>query len=302
MDPGACSLKLYEPLEQKVFSIRSVMAADHGEQYLGEEAFELFWDKGSGVIRHPVDQGILSGDITPLFLKLVSKCAMDRHIFKPSLRVLLSPDAESQQKDKWIRMAEKAGFRKVFFSDPASELKVDTGLVIHAGCSCTVISIWRGGRLLAEKKIIFAGRQIDEAIMDYVAKKYRSLMFYEDAAALKVAASNAFFQQKNPVLSCTVLNRHNQYERISVKASELWPAMSQVLEQIVIWTRELVSQLELSNVAAVLQQPVHLSGGLAACYGLRQMLAEQLNAEVIVPEEPENELVKKARLKSWSNG
>ncbi|MCF0245942.1 MAG: hypothetical protein HUJ55_03870, partial [Ileibacterium sp.] len=38
------------------------------------------------------------------------------------------------------------------------------------------------------------------------------------------------------------------------------------------------------------------------CYGLRQMLEEQLNTNVIVLEEPENWLVKNAHLKNMSGG
>lgn len=302
IDPGASSLKLYEPAADEVVSERTVMASRDGKQYVGEEAFELFWEKGSGVLKHPVDQGMLAGDLTPLFMKLVSQAQLDRHLFKPSLRVLLTREAKEEQMEKWIRMGEKAGFRRVLFSDPVNELKKETGLVIHAGFSYTRLAAFRSGHLLDEKKIIFAGRQIDEAIMEYVANTYRSLMFYEDAAALKKAASDAFWNQKNPVLSCVVLDQRSQYVRLSIRASELWPAISGVLKQIVMWARELVSQLGLENMEEVLKYPVYLTGGLANCYGLRQMLEEQLNTNVIVLEEPENWLVKNAHLKNMSGG
>lgn len=290
LDPGAWSMKIRDARNKRSFETRSCIYKDKEETIPGSEALQAYWDKGKSALRYPISQGEVIGDIEPIFSDLLEKSRMNNGLLKPTLLVVL-PQEVQDQKEMWLKTATDKGFRKVQFASTmdilASDLDLDTGLVIHAGYSCTEIAVYYAGRQVQYAKIMYGGREADEKIAEYLANHYKSLVMLEDAAELKERASKAFWQGRNPRLGCAALDYTNTFVRLEFPALELWPAIQSVEEQIVLWARNLTSRCTPSILESVLENPIRLSGGMAECFGLQQMLEDGLSAQVEVVSDPE---------------
>ncbi len=283
-DPGSCSFRLYDPESRQTCSLRSCLAVQDQKVLCSEEAIRASMSDPFLRLRYPYSQGQALMDIFPLFDRLVSETRQKTGTPASSILIVHAEDASESEKMKLQNLAIDAGFRKISFASTMDVLSRDFSLVIHAGHSCTEIGVRHGRKNLIYKKIIYGAQQMDEAIMDLIASKYRALLFAEDAAALRRAASNAFWENRNPILSCTVLDQSNQYVRISFPAIDLWPAMQSVLDQIVLWVKTLIARNGPDLMERILRRPILLSGGLSECFGLSQLLEQELHKKItIVP-------------------
>lgn len=297
LDPGAYTFRIYNPKTNEITRIRSAFCKAGNRQLCGTEAIEASISGEGGELRFPWSQGKAFMDIEPLFERLMKESKADQYDVKPSLQIIAESGMDEKEKSRLQRMAVNAGFRKISFVNTMELISRDFSLCIHAGHSCTEIGVYRGRKPVLYKKIIYGAQQMDEAIMDFIGSRYRALVFAEDAAALRMAASKAFSENRNPILSCTALDQSGQYVRISFPAYELWPVMKSVLDQIVLWVKSLIAQKGPDLMDRILRHPVILSGGLSECFGLRQMLEEQLHAPVTVLDGGEDSLILAAKRK-----
>lgn len=294
LDPGAFSFRLFDPKKNRVCSVRTCYIEENGKAVTGKKAFEAYWTGEGKEIRYPVSQGHVTGRIEPLLAELFREAEIDSFALRPSLKVIVPDDITEQEKEEWKQIGLKHCLRKVSFVRSLDLLKKENSMVVHAGHSCTEIAVWKGNRLAAHQKIIFGAGQIDEGIIQMIQHKWKCLLFPEDASVLRTAASRAFWARRNPLLSCTVYDYTGQYVRISFPASDLWPAFQSVFGQIAMWASSLVARTGVETMESVLANPVHLSGGLAGCYGLVQTLQDALKAKVIAHSDLENVLLERA--------
>lgn len=295
LDPGAWSVRLYDPGKRVIQSCRSVyFQKEKGKADAGSKAFETFWKLEKNQLKYPLSQGRVLMDIKPVLAEVLQGSGLQEGLLKPSVLVILDQQADGKQKEIWKQSLLECGFRRVRFIHTMDLMARDFQLVIHAGHSSTEIAVYNKGVQLAYSKIIYAAAQIDQQISDWIARRYRALIFQEDAAALRLSASRAFFEGRNPKLSCTVLDCTNQYVRITMDAMELWPMMQEVFHQIILWAKQVLSRCELPVLEQVLQRPILLSGGLSACFGLRQMLESQLHMKVQIVKGSQDALLKAA--------
>lgn len=294
LDPGAWTMKLYDPKSKSVSAERSCYYQDHEQIIVGKPALQAYWEQGKSRLRYPLSQGEIQGDIEPVFDRVSEKAQISSRLLKPSLMVILPEDVLEKQRKVWSQIGLNKGFRKVDFVSTMDVMKRDCGVVVHAGWSCTEIGLFYGGKLISWTKLMYGGREMDEQIIDHVASSSKALIFNEDAAVMKEMASSAFWEQRTPMLGCTALNYTSQFVHLDVPSTSLWPMMESVLDQIVQWTRDLITKQGAEIMEALLARDISLSGGLAKCYGLQQMLEQEVHTKVSIESEPEDILLKKA--------
>ncbi len=294
LDPGSWNFRFYSPNGKPVERLRTCYIEKDHQKITGQKAIEAYWSESGREIRYPWISGRAHMNIAPVFNDLMKQAKAEQMTVKPPLNIVLPQDADEKDRELLRNLGVEAGFRRITFSTTMELLGKELHLVIHAGHSATEIGVCRNRKPIIYKKIYYGASQMDDAIMDYVASKYKALLFTEDASALRIAASRAFREGRNPILSCTVLDQTGQYVRISFPAFELWPAIDSVESQIVLWARSLVAEKGVNMMERILRKPVLLSGGLADCFGLKEKLEAGLHCKVIVNEYGEDALIEAA--------
>lgn len=296
MDLGGTNCRFYDFVKEDLVSFPASIATK-GDQILaiGSEAFSYAY---TDTIKYPVDHSRLIASITPLVKAGLEQLNASHSLLHPSALVVVPTDATDDQLDIWQTQILAAGIQKISFLSVMDALQTEEPtLIIHAGHTYTEIGIYAHQEQFTHQTIYFAGKQVEENIIDLIQKKYGCIITIEDAHALKEAASNALWKGKNARLRCNARNAQGQYGIVEVRALDLWPCMKDVIDQIMLWTKQCLEKVSVDLKENIQKNGILLSGGMAKCFGLRQTLEQALNYPVIVTDTPDLDLIE--NMKGW---
>lgn len=287
LDPGTHSLRLYDPKTRQVLSIRSCRLC-HTPNVIGEEALKAAWTEEHDRLIYPFYQEKIKADPAPLLNSLFSKAPTERYLMKPNASILSFQQPDQDQEQAWKRLLDPYKISKVCMVPAFAPHTSQAFLHIHTGASLTHFIMGTNHEVLAYKAIPQGGRMIDTAISNEVARVCKVLISLEDACALKEAASIALCDSRDPILSLTGLNQHNEYVQLKFQASDIWssfiePVLKEISHKAFLFTHQMGKSLG----EEALKNPVCLTGGMANCYGLFSTLEEDLQAEIQIPSHPE---------------
>lgn len=287
LDPGTHSLRLYDPKTRQVLSIRSCRLC-HTPDIIGEEALKAAWSEAHDRLIYPFYRERIKADPAPLLNSLFSKAPTERYLMKPNASILSFQQPDKDQEQAWKKLLVPYKISKVYMVPAFSPRTSQAFLHIHTGASLTHFIMGTNHEVLAYKAIPQGGRMIDIEISNEIARVCKVLISLEDACALKEASSNALQDQRDPILSLTGLNQHNEYVQLKFQASDIWssfihPVLQEISQKALLFANQFGESLS----QEVLKNPVCLTGGMANCYGLHSDLEEELKAEIQIPNHPE---------------
>lgn len=291
IDPGSHMTRMYDPKTRSIVSVRSCRLAKH-PQIVGDKALEQFW-AGDDRLIYPFNKEKIKADPVPLIKELFNQAPMDRYLLVPKAGILTYGPPSEERLKEWQLLMRPFHLSKVSLV-PAFEPGEDKpSFHIHAGASLIHLVSCADHQILDYQAIPLAGLKIDEAICKAITKAFQILITMEDACALKEAISNALKQGRNPVLSVTGLNQHNEYEQVRFRAADLWGCVQPLLKQIALAASTFVCRKGPEVMEQVLSQPVLLTGGLANCYELPQYFEQSLHSKIHIPDHPETWVLEK---------
>lgn len=296
MDFGGTTCRFFDFVKEETVSFPACIATkDDQIVAIGKEALSHAY---TDTIKYPFDHGQLYTSITPLVKSGLEQLGASHSLLHPSALVVVPTDATDDQLDVWQTQILAAGIQKISFLNVMDALQTEEPtMIVHAGHTYTEIGIYAHQQQFTHQTVYFAGKQIEEAIMQDIQKKYGCFITVEDAHALKEAASNALWKGKNARLRCNAKNAQGQYGLIEVRALDLWPCMKGVIDQIMLWSKQCLEKVSVDLKESIHENGILLSGGLARCFGLRQTLEQALNDPVIVTKTPEMDLLE--NMKGW---
>ncbi len=298
VDAGAHSIRFFDNVGNKQSCVRSITAIRDGKVVAsGKKARDMIYDT-SVQIRYPINHEQILSNITPLVKRGLRQLKSSRNFLHPSVYMCVPTEMEESTKDQWTEYFLNAGVKTVKFVSLMEILQTEEPtMIIHAGHSYTEIGIYAHGQEYSHKTIFYGGRQMDENIQQYFYNKYRCTVTLEDACALKEAASSAFFKNKNVGLQVNAFDARGTFGQLPLKAMDIWPSIQSVCDQITLWAKQAMEQIDVNMKEEIHRNGILLSGGLANCFGLRQTLEYALNDPVIVSDAPELDLIE--NMKEW---
>lgn len=299
MDAGSYSIKLYDYSSKKESEIRNVVAVEKNEVIaVGRAAFEyIYGDQRRVQVKYPLECGHVITDFSKVLEEGID-LLKSRSIFKPSMMVVLPSEILENDVDLWQKNMSIAGIQKMKFVRVMDVLQTEEPcFIIHAGHSYTELGIYARGCEFVHKTIHFAGKQVDEEIQKIVAQKTRCLITQEDACHLKEEASDLFWKKRNKKIGCVGMDRFQKYVRVEIDAIELWSAMKPIFQQIALWAKQVFLNVGMEMKEQILRDGVLLSGGLASCFGLRQMIEQSIGCPIVCTKEPKYDMID--ALKEW---
>lgn len=298
LDPGSNLLRLYDYSRQKEIKIKSCIALNQDKLIAtGKDALGYVYSAQRTIqVKYPIKQGNINGDITPLIKAALKELKVSQNIFKPCMVVCLNEAVDMSQRQKWQQQLILSGIRKVEFVNTMELLASEEAcFIIHAGHSCTEIGIYAYGQTFAHKMVYFSGSSMDEKIKTIIAQKTNCLIWDEDASALRETVSQAFYSHKNAMLQCHALDRFGKVTQIQVLSSDIWPAMEEEIKQIVLWARQCYMNMGNEMKERLMRNGIHLSGGLASCFGLKEALSQAFDCPIICTKLPECDIIEQMK-------
>ena len=199
IDMGSSSTMLFEQGKGIVAREPTVVAVDKYNGNIlkiGQDAQRMLGRTPANIVAiHPIHSGVISDyEITAHMLRELVSSITSFSLFKPCLLVCVPSSISGVEERAMIDAAIEAGARKVYLLETAVATALGAGIdiskpdghmVIDIGGGTCEIAIISVGGVVEVESIKTAGAAFDQAIVNYVRKKYNMLIGLTTAEDLK---------------------------------------------------------------------------------------------------------------------
>ncbi|WP_353662167.1 rod shape-determining protein [Hydrogenimonas sp. SS33] len=283
-------------------SVVAIQSDKHGHEKVlavGHEAKEMV-GKTPGNIRavRPMKDGVIADfDITEKMIRYFIEKAHHRTAFIRPRIIVCVPFGLTQVERKAVReSALSAGAREVFLIEEPMAAAIGAGLpvkephgnlVVDIGGGTTEIGVVSLGGLVISKSIRTAGDKIDQAIADYVKRKYNLLIGDRVAEEIKIEVGSALPLNEERTM---MINGRDQVSgllnSIELTSEDAREAMKEPLREIGEALKDILEQTPPDLAGDIVENGIVLTGGGALIRMLDKYLSEIVKLPVYVADEP----------------
>jgi rod shape-determining protein MreB len=253
---------------------------------------------GGIVAIRPMKDGVIADfEITEKMLSHFIRKAHNRNAFVRPRIIIGIPSEVTQVEKRAVRdSALKAKASEVYLVDQAMAAAIGAGLpitepsgnmVVDIGGGTTDVAVISLAGIVYSKSVRVAGNELDEAIIQYIKRKYNLLIGERTAEQVKVEIGSAFPQDQP--LSMELKGRdliEGIPKTLTVTDGEIREAMSEPVSVIVNAVRVALERTPPELSADIVDRGIVLTGGGSLLRGLDKLLREETGLPVMVAENP----------------
>jgi rod shape-determining protein MreB len=293
IDLGTAYTLVYQKGKGIVLRIPSVVAYDIEKKEviaIGEEAKMMYGKTPEGISAvRPIRDGVIENlELVQEFLNRIIKKVSK--FISPTLIIGIPASANDVEKKAVIDAGIGAGAREVFliYEPIASALgigldisKPKGNMIVDIGGGTSEIAIISLNQIAHQNSIKVAGDEMDEAIIDYIRRKYNTNIGYLTAEEIKIKIGSAYpFENEEYIeISGWDVIQHRP-KTIRVSSLEIKEALDGPINQIINAISRLLENAKSDLVRDVLDEGLYLTGGGSLIKGLDLRIQEELNIKV----------------------
>ncbi len=293
IDLGTAYTLVYQKGRGIVFRIPSVVAYDIEKKEviaIGEEAKMMYGKTPEGILAvRPIRDGVIENlELVQEFIyRIIRKIS---RFISPILIVGVPAGANEVEKKAVIDAGIGAGARDVYLVPEPLASALGIGLdiskpkghmIVDIGGGTSEIAIISLNQIAHQNSIKVAGDEMDEAIVDYIRRKYNTNIGYLTAEEIKTKIGNAYpFEEEEYIeISGWDMIQHRP-KTIRISSSEVREALNGPVDQIIKAISRLLEDAKSDLVRDVLESGIYLTGGGSLIKGLDLRIQEELNINV----------------------
>jgi rod shape-determining protein MreB len=267
---------------------------------VGEEAKQMLGRApGSIIAIRPMKDGVIAHfEVTEKMISnFISKVHNNRKTLVRPRVVIAVPSGITQVEKRAVRdSAESAGAREVFLIEEpmAAAIGVDlpveepTGnMIIDIGGGTTEVAIISMSGIVYSKSVRIAGDELDEAIVNYVKKKYNLLIGERTAEEVKIKIGSAYPMKKG--MTMEVKGRDlvaGIPKTLIISDEEVREAMTETFGTIVEAVKIALERTPPELAADIVDKGVVVAGGGSLIQGLDTLLKEATDLPITLAIDP----------------
>jgi rod shape-determining protein MreB len=296
IDLGTANTIVFVAGKGIIFREPSVVAKNiHTGEILsvGEEAFQMLGrTPGTIVASRPMKEGVIADyDTTVAMMKYFIKKATGNAFIKPYVMVCVPSGVTEVEKRAVLDATRTAGAKEAFIIEEPFAAAVGAGLPVHAPTGNMVVDIGGGttdvatislGGIVTSRSSTAGGDRMDEAIIQFIRKKYGLLIGERTAENIKITIGCADIEKAASYGSMEIRGRdmvNGLPKTLEIHAEDIAVAINDVVENIILSVREVLEETPPEISADVIDHGIVLTGGGA----LLKSIAEVISAEAEVP-------------------
>ncbi len=266
---------------------------------VGKDAKEIIGrTPGSIVAVSPMQNGVIADfDVAAAMIQEFIRKALKGTLLTTAHVVISIPSGITPLERRAVKeAAEKAGARPVHLVSAPVAAALGAGLTIDEPAGTMVVDIGGGtsdiavismNGVVSFRSVRVAGDALDQAIVNYIRKKYNLLIGERTAETIKLEIGSAFPDVHESTMEIRGRNQLNGLpENITVSSAEIREAMADPLKQVLTAIRETLANTPPELSADVLEQGITLTGGGALLRGLDKLVNRETGMPVYVAEYP----------------
>lgn len=285
--------------EPSVVAVRNDKYGKNKILAVGHEAKEMVGKTpGSILAVRPMKDGVIADfDMTEKMIRhFIEKAHRRKALMRPRIIVCVPYGLTGVERKAVRESAISAGAREVFLIEEPMAAAIGAGLpvkepkgslVVDIGGGTTEIGVISLGGLVISKSLRTAGDKLDNAIVDYIRRKYSLLIGERTGEIIKIQIGSAI--SLDEPLSMQVKGRDQVsglLNTIELTSEDVREAIKEPLKEISNALKDVLEQTPPDLAGDIVENGIVLTGGGALIRGLDKYLSEIVKLPVYVGEEP----------------
>ena len=253
---------------------------------------------GNIVAIRPMKDGVIADfEITEAMLRhFIRKAHNRRTLVRPRIIICVPSGITQVEKRAVKESAESAGAREVFLIEEPMAAAIGAGLPITEPISNMVVDIGGGTTEVAvislagivySKSVRVGGDKMDEAILQYIKRKYNLLIGITTAELIKTGIGSAYPSDQAETIDVKGRDLVTGIPKIlTIDSDEVRQAISEQIETIVETVRIALEQTPPELAADIVDTGIVLAGGGALLKNLDILLREETKLPITITEDP----------------
>lgn len=266
---------------------------------VGHEAKKMLGrTPGNIIATRPLKDGVIANfEICEAMIRyFIHKVHNRRSMVRPRV-VIAVPSGITQVEKRAVRDAAiSAGVREVFLMEEPMAAAIGVGMPISEASGNMIIDIGGGTTEVAvislsgvvySRSVRVAGDEMDEAIVNYVKRKYNLLIGERTAEEIKMTVGSAF--PLDPPQTMEIKGRDLMQgipKTLLVSDEEIREALSEPVQTVVEAVKIALEKTPPELAADIVDKGIVLAGGGSKLLGLDSLLREETGLPIIVAEDP----------------
>ena len=307
IDLGTANTLVYAKNKGIVVSEPSIVAVNKvtGKvEAVGKDAKEMLGrTPGNIVAIRPMKDGVIADfEITEKMLSHFIRKAHNRNtMVRPRIIIGIPSEVTQVEKRAVKDSALKAKASEVYLVDQAMAAAIGAGLpitepsgnmVVDIGGGTTDIAVISLAGIVYSKSVRVAGNEMDEAIIQYIKKKYNLLIGERTSEQIKLEIGSAF-PLDEPITMEIKGRDHIEGipKTLTITDAEIREALAEPISVIVNAVRVALERTPPELSADIVDRGIVLTGGGSLLKNLDKLLREETSLPVSVAEDPLSSVV-----------
>lgn len=302
IDLGTASTLVYVKGKGILLREPSVVAIDKNTNEVlavGEDAKKMIGRTPANIVAiRPLRNGVIADfEITQEMIRhFIRKVRQDRTLIRPRVVIGVPSGITGVEKRAVKEAAEQAGAREVFLIEEPMAAAIGAEIPVHEAAGSMIVDIGGGttevavislGGMVISNSLRVAGDAMDEAIVQYIKRKYNLTIGERTAEDVKIRIGSIYPQEKEE--SIEVKGRSLKTglpETVEIVSDEIRGALSDTVRMIIEMVKSTLEQTPPELSADIIEKGIVLAGGSSLLRGLDKLMSEETGLPVHVAEDP----------------
>ncbi len=302
IDLGTANTLVFVPGKGIVINEPSVVAISLIENKVlavGNEAKEMLGRTPDTIVAsQPLRDGAIADyRVTEAMLRyFINKVTGRLRILRPEIVLSIPAGITSTERRAVIDAALKAGAKAAYVVKEPILAAIGAGIPIHTAQGNMIINIGGGtseiaiislGGVVAAHSARVGGNRIDQAISDYIKRKYSLAIGDRTAEEVKMKIGSAIAQVKEDTMEVRGRDLMGGLPRtVNVSSNEVTEAIQDELREIINVIKQVLQETPPELAADIMDKGMVLSGGTAQLRYLDQLIAKTIGVPCYVADNP----------------
>ena len=306
IDLGTSNIRVYLAGQGIMVNEPCVAALSEDKKIIamGQEAKEMFGRTPENITAvHPLIDGVIAnfGVVSSLLTYYLSKVLGSYRFFRPDVMVAIPAGITSTERRAVIDAAMSAGARKAYVIKVpiAAALGVELpvslasgSMIVDCGGGTTEVAVLSLGGIVTSNSIRIGGNELNEAIANFIRKKYNIIIGEQTAEEIKITIGSVLPTEEATMEISGSNSITGLPETIVISSSEVTEALREGIKDIINAVKNVLSNIPPELAADVIDKGIVMTGGGSLLRNIDILLSRVIGVPVHVASEPDLAVVK----------
>lgn len=269
-------------------TVVAISAVDNRVVAIGEEA-KLMLGRTPEILiaSRPMRDGVIADyQVTQAMLSYFIRKALRRfELFKPDVMVCVPAGCTQVERRAALDATLAAGAAHAYLFEEPLAAAIGAGIPVSAPSGSMIIDIGGGsseaavvslGAVVTHKSVRVAGNRIDEAIQEYLKKKYNIIIGDQTAEEVKIKIGSAIFLEKTEYMEVSGRDLVFGLPRsVKISSNDVTEAIAPVLHQIIGAVKGVLENTPPELAADIIDKGIAMSGGTSTLRNFDKLITEE---------------------------